>query len=169
MSPVLEHTGSCEHHDSSGWVPPTSSVPVAIEEPQLDIDVVSTTSTLRRRRWIPTELDLSTLDAAAAAVAPQADQHMPPAPRGSAPTLFETSSPLEGSRPNAFASLRGPTSGTRLGETCAICLETLEEGMDLREIPRCLHVFHAACLETWLTRGRACCPLDNLQIVLDHD
>ena len=44
------------------------------------------------------------------------------------------------------------------GDTCAICLDTLEEDDDVRGLT-CGHAFHAACVDPWLTGRRACCPL----------
>jgi len=44
------------------------------------------------------------------------------------------------------------------GDSCAICLDTLEDDDDVRGLT-CGHAFHAACLDPWLTTRRACCPL----------
>lgn len=44
------------------------------------------------------------------------------------------------------------------GDSCAICLETLEDDDDVRGLT-CGHAFHAGCLDPWLTSRRACCPL----------
>lgn len=42
--------------------------------------------------------------------------------------------------------------------TCAICLEVLEDGDNVRGLI-CGHVFHSDCLDPWLTKRRACCPM----------
>lgn len=42
--------------------------------------------------------------------------------------------------------------------SCAICLELIEEEDVVRGLV-CGHVYHAACLDPWLTRRRACCPM----------
>lgn len=42
--------------------------------------------------------------------------------------------------------------------TCAICLEILENDDDVRGLI-CGHVFHSECLDPWLTKRRACCPM----------
>jgi hypothetical protein len=44
------------------------------------------------------------------------------------------------------------------GDTCAICIDNLEDDDDVRGLT-CGHAFHAACLDPWLTSRRACCPL----------
>ncbi|MCJ1313771.1 hypothetical protein MMC25_007451 [Agyrium rufum] len=44
------------------------------------------------------------------------------------------------------------------GDTCAICIDTLEDDDDVRGLT-CAHAFHASCIDPWLTSRRACCPL----------
>ncbi|KAF3014187.1 hypothetical protein E8E14_005032 [Neopestalotiopsis sp. 37M] len=44
------------------------------------------------------------------------------------------------------------------GDTCAICIDALEDDDDVRGLT-CGHAFHAVCLDPWLTNRRACCPL----------
>ncbi|ORY80425.1 hypothetical protein BCR37DRAFT_381100 [Protomyces lactucae-debilis] len=44
------------------------------------------------------------------------------------------------------------------GDTCAICIDTLEDDDDIRGLT-CGHAFHAACVDQWLTTRRAICPL----------
>lgn len=41
---------------------------------------------------------------------------------------------------------------------CPICLDTLVDEDDIRVLT-CDHGFHAACLDPWLTRRCACCPI----------
>jgi Ring finger domain len=43
-------------------------------------------------------------------------------------------------------------------ESCAICLEYLEDDDDIREL-RCRHYFHQPCIDQWLTARRGQCPL----------
>ncbi|KAH7319284.1 hypothetical protein BKA65DRAFT_98506 [Rhexocercosporidium sp. MPI-PUGE-AT-0058] len=47
---------------------------------------------------------------------------------------------------------------TNPGDSCAICIDTLEDDDDIRGLT-CGHAFHAGCLDPWLTSRRACCPL----------
>jgi hypothetical protein len=44
------------------------------------------------------------------------------------------------------------------GDSCAICIDTLEDDDDVRGLT-CGHAFHAVCVDPWLTSRRACCPL----------
>ena len=41
---------------------------------------------------------------------------------------------------------------------CVFCLSGIGDGEEVREL-RCRHVFHRACLDAWLVRPRATCPL----------
>ncbi|KHN96769.1 RING-8 protein [Metarhizium album ARSEF 1941] len=51
-----------------------------------------------------------------------------------------------------------PESLTTPGDSCAICIDTLEDDDDVRGLT-CGHAFHAVCVDPWLTSRRACCPL----------
>ena len=55
------------------------------------------------------------------------------------------------------AALPAECLGTS-GDTCAICIDALEDDDDVRGLT-CGHAFHAACIDPWLTTRRACCPL----------
>lgn len=51
--------------------------------------------------------------------------------------------------------------GTTVTGNCTICLEDFEGGQKMRTLP-CFHSFHAACVEEWLGKSRACpnCQFD---------
>ncbi|KAI0380229.1 hypothetical protein F5Y04DRAFT_101911 [Hypomontagnella monticulosa] len=55
------------------------------------------------------------------------------------------------------AALPPELVGTQ-GDTCAICIDTLEDDDDVRGLT-CGHAFHAVCIDPWLTNRRASCPL----------
>ncbi|KAI1089786.1 hypothetical protein F5B19DRAFT_465907 [Rostrohypoxylon terebratum] len=55
------------------------------------------------------------------------------------------------------AALPPELVGTQ-GDTCAICIDTLEDDDDIRGLT-CGHAFHAVCIDPWLTNRRASCPL----------
>ncbi|KAI9677857.1 MAG: hypothetical protein M1829_002354 [Trizodia sp. TS-e1964] len=45
------------------------------------------------------------------------------------------------------------------GDRCLVCLGDYELLEELRELSRCNHIFHRACIDEWLTTGRNSCPL----------
>jgi hypothetical protein len=59
------------------------------------------------------------------------------------------------------AVLRATTSVVHVvegsGETCAVCLDTMEEGAEVRVL-RCKHEFHRSCVDRWL-QGSTLCPM----------
>ncbi|CAM0880780.1 unnamed protein product [Alopecurus aequalis] len=48
--------------------------------------------------------------------------------------------------------------GTDAAVDCVFCLSRIDEGEEVREL-RCRHIFHRECLDAWLLRARATCPL----------
>ncbi|KAE8352922.1 hypothetical protein BDV28DRAFT_157473 [Aspergillus coremiiformis] len=46
------------------------------------------------------------------------------------------------------------------GFLCAICMDSFEDEIYIRPLT-CGHIFHSACVDPWLTRRRASCPLCN--------
>nr|POF11807.1 ring-h2 finger protein atl54 [Quercus suber] len=52
---------------------------------------------------------------------------------------------------------------------CPVCLEEFVEGKSLVKLPTCLHAFHSACIQTWLTQNHASCPVCRLHIELQVD
>jgi E3 ubiquitin-protein ligase RHA2 len=51
---------------------------------------------------------------------------------------------------------------------CAFCLSAVRDGAEVREL-RCRHAFHRACLDAWLVRPRATCPLCRDRLLPDAD
>ncbi|CAN6647703.1 hypothetical protein TRVA0_022S01750 [Trichomonascus vanleenenianus] len=51
-----------------------------------------------------------------------------------------------------------PQLGSVDEDICAICIDAMEDHEDVRLLT-CKHVFHAECIDPWLTVRRACCPL----------
>lgn len=44
----------------------------------------------------------------------------------------------------------------RICRDCAVCLGEFREGDDVKVMPFCSHVFHAACIDTWLLLHMSC-------------
>ena len=53
-------------------------------------------------------------------------------------------------------------------DTCAICLEQLENDDQIR-ILQCSHIYHQPCIDTWLTTRHARCPLCKRNYFPDPD
>mmetsp|Transcript_18375 Transcript_18375/g.48505 ORF Transcript_18375/g.48505 Transcript_18375/m.48505 type:complete len:247 (+) Transcript_18375:69-809(+) len=58
---------------------------------------------------------------------------------------------------------RGCGGGSKLSNTCTVCLEELLQGEYVASLP-CGHVYHAPCIEKWL-EGSQKCPLRCPQIL----
>ncbi|XP_023516728.1 E3 ubiquitin-protein ligase EL5-like [Cucurbita pepo subsp. pepo] len=44
------------------------------------------------------------------------------------------------------------------GNECVVCLSAFEEGEEVKKLPRCMHMFHARCIDMWLF-SHCDCPL----------
>jgi RING-H2 zinc finger protein RHA1 len=42
---------------------------------------------------------------------------------------------------------------------CAVCLGAVEPRHRVRELANCAHAFHKACIDKWVDKGQATCPL----------
>ena len=51
---------------------------------------------------------------------------------------------------------------------CSICLDTVEKGEEVKRLP-CGHVFHAVCIDPWLSEQRAVCPVCRQGIYDDEE
>ncbi|KAF7083284.1 hypothetical protein CFC21_087093 [Triticum aestivum] len=43
-------------------------------------------------------------------------------------------------------------------QLCSVCLEDLEDGEMVRELPSCKHIFHVECIDMWL-HSHTTCPI----------
>ncbi|KAI3881442.1 hypothetical protein MKX03_035907 [Papaver bracteatum] len=41
-------------------------------------------------------------------------------------------------------------------QDCIVCLESLKDGENCRSLPKCKHIFHANCVDSWLIRVPSC-------------
>ena len=55
-----------------------------------------------------------------------------------------------------------PDVESQLSETCPICLDTIEEEL---EITKCLHTFHKSCLDEWESDICPCCRRENFRLI----
>ncbi|GFZ06722.1 hypothetical protein Acr_18g0008920 [Actinidia rufa] len=47
-------------------------------------------------------------------------------------------------------------SDASVKEDCAVCLEAFRDDEWCRSLPKCLHLFHASCVDRWLTKVADC-------------
>ncbi|KAK1141729.1 hypothetical protein N8T08_008827 [Aspergillus melleus] len=52
----------------------------------------------------------------------------------------------------------GPSSEGDSRSVCAICVDQFDANDEVRPLT-CGHIFHPACIDMWLTKRQACCPL----------
>ncbi|KAI3661628.1 hypothetical protein MP638_002880 [Amoeboaphelidium occidentale] len=50
-------------------------------------------------------------------------------------------------------------TGSLEARQCSICLEDILEGQIVRQSSRCGHMFHRVCIDEWITRTQAFCPV----------
>ena len=55
------------------------------------------------------------------------------------------------------------------GDKCTICLSEFEDSEDVRRLP-CMHLFHTACVDQWLSSNKRCpiCRVD-IEALLNKD
>ncbi|XP_010236348.1 RING-H2 finger protein ATL80 [Brachypodium distachyon] len=54
------------------------------------------------------------------------------------------------------AAIEALPSGGGGAEPCSVCLEDLEAGEMVRQLPKCKHLFHVECIDMWLHSHRTC-------------
>ncbi|KQK20665.1 RING-H2 finger protein ATL39 [Brachypodium distachyon] len=60
-----------------------------------------------------------------------------------------------------------PRRKVAMAADCVVCIEKLAKGTTARLMPRCGHMFHMECVDTWL-RSQATCPLCRRPVVDDR-
>jgi hypothetical protein len=54
---------------------------------------------------------------------------------------------------------------------CAICFEAFVEGVEVRKLPICHHLFHSTCIEGWfkakINEATHKCPLCNDEVTVE--
>ncbi|KAL3738439.1 hypothetical protein ACJRO7_019903 [Eucalyptus globulus] len=55
--------------------------------------------------------------------------------------------------------VRGAGEGGSNDGGCAVCLSSIEERDEVRELSNCSHAFHRECLDRWVDHNRVTCPL----------
>lgn len=45
-----------------------------------------------------------------------------------------------------------------IGLDCAVCISELEDGVEVRILPNCTHLFHVQCIDAWL-QTHSTCPM----------
>ncbi|CAL9112339.1 unnamed protein product [Musa textilis] len=92
---------------------------------------------------------------------PQEDSAFPSPASAVDPSVIKRSLPIvEFSTPR-----RSPVPLDGDEAVCAVCLGTLEEGDEVRELGNCCHAFHRLCIDKWVDMGRATCPLCRTQLL----
>eukprot|EP01018_Ginkgo_biloba_P041134 Gb_00010 [translate_table: standard] len=49
---------------------------------------------------------------------------------------------------------------------CAVCLDDLQMVDQVRELPRCEHLFHKECIDSWIHLGNTTCPVCRSSLVV---
>ncbi|KAF8006754.1 hypothetical protein BT93_K0919 [Corymbia citriodora subsp. variegata] len=94
--------------------------------------------------------------------------------RDSAPAAAEPSSGCGGGGLDVSVLKSLPVfthAGSRNGDVgqfieCAVCLSDFEDGETGRRLPKCEHVFHADCIDTWF-ESHSSCPLCRAPVQAD--
>jgi hypothetical protein len=58
-----------------------------------------------------------------------------------------------------YADLLRSRRAAAPSSSCAVCLGALEARHRVRELGNCAHAFHKACIDKWVDKGQATCPL----------
>ncbi|CAO2191887.1 unnamed protein product [Urochloa humidicola] len=81
------------------------------------------------------------------------------------PVVSSATTPTGPTLADRFRSRFRPSRfGRRRGADCRVCLARFEPESVVNRLP-CGHLFHRACLETWLDYDHATCPLCRLRLL----
>lgn len=58
-----------------------------------------------------------------------------------------------------------PGSSHSEEEVCSICLGEYAQGVEVRALPKCRHVFHKGCVDRWLLTRSSFCPICRARAV----
>jgi len=140
--PTTSATATAKTHETASEPVPTA-VPQSADKPQV-----------HSPQHAPKESTSSTVGAIPRA---SIDSHADPETTVAQKHMSQVSHDDDEEDDHIDAALPPECLGTS-GDTCAICIDTLEDDDDVRGLT-CGHAFHAACIDPWLTTRRACCPL----------
>nr|ACG42166.1 RING zinc finger protein-like [Zea mays] len=90
------------------------------------------------------------------AAPPAADDHPAYAYAAPPPTPAAIKARLPAVR---YADLLGARRAPPGPAVCAVCLGALQARHRVRELGNCAHAFHKACIDKWVDKGQATCPL----------
>ncbi|XP_012469292.1 E3 ubiquitin-protein ligase At4g11680 [Gossypium raimondii] len=65
---------------------------------------------------------------------------------------------MEGTAMGSNSSSSSYLQGSTEGETCCVCLSSMEEGEETRVLP-CFHEFHRVCVDKWVNTCKKNCPI----------
>eukprot|EP01018_Ginkgo_biloba_P015029 Gb_04301 [translate_table: standard] len=66
---------------------------------------------------------------------------------------------------SSFGSVVGNTWSAGRDAKCAVCLDDFQMRDQVRELPRCPHVFHRDCIDSWIRLLNTVCPLCRSSLV----
>ncbi|KAL3096850.1 hypothetical protein niasHT_029138 [Heterodera trifolii] len=52
---------------------------------------------------------------------------------------------------------------------CAICLDQINTGTLVKQLPSCEHIFHDECIKAWIQGGHNACPMCRQQLLAETE
>ncbi|KAJ1762031.1 hypothetical protein LPJ58_000833 [Coemansia sp. RSA 1591] len=97
------------------------------------------------------------------------DTSLPPQRTKSTPLLTLLKHKISSRRPLRKESIEMSKLNSQIHEeNCAVCLDDFAVGDNVRMLP-CQHYFHVLCIDPWLMKSSAVCPLCNLDVSATFD